>query len=167
MIEPFRRMDQRRNEEEARGAAEQRALEAGRTHQLELTRQPQARLDANRRKEARSQCDLLYTLHEIEIRDRFNRAALDAYMQKYMGDAESPETVEQRSAELRAIIHQHREKVAPTPKFRSIQELAVWFEQRKVEIEAVSDDRHRATLLVQLKERYSELTSQLLAEMTP
>lgn len=120
-----------------------------------------------RREDARAECELAYALAAPEIAARFSKQDFAEFATKYMTDKFSPESVEERAEQLKAIIRQHQEKVVPTPKFRSIQELAVWFEQRKAEIEAVSDARHRATLLVQLKERYSELTSQLLTEMTP
>ena len=120
-----------------------------------------------RREDARAACELAYALAAPEIAARFSKQDFTEFVTKYMTDKFPPESVEERAEQLNAIIRQHQEKVVPTPKFRSIQELAVWFEERKAEIEAVSDDRHRATLLVQLKERYSELTSQLLAEMTP
>ena len=120
-----------------------------------------------RREDARAACELAYALAAPEIAARFSKQDFIEFVTKYMTDKFPPESVEERAEQLKAIIRQHQEKVVPTPKFRSIQELAVWFEERKTEIEAVSDARHRATLLVQLKERYSELTSQLLAEMTP
>ncbi len=120
-----------------------------------------------RREDARAACELAYALAAPEIAARFSKQDFAEFATKYMTDKFPPESVEERAEQLKAIIREHQEKVVPTPKFRSIQELAVWFEERKTEVEAVSDARHRATLLVQLKERYSELTSQLLAELTP
>lgn len=53
----------------------------------------------------------------------------------------------------------------PAPKFRSLEDIARWFEEQKRQIDAVPDDRLRQTLLAKLKARYAELTTQFLEEM--
>ena len=149
--------------ERARPQREREAQESAAKAEVESRDKSAAQ---KRREDAGAACELAYALAAPEIASRFSKQDFAEFATKYMTDRFSPESVEERAEQLKAIIRQHQEKVVPTPKFRSIQELAVWFEQRKAEIEAISDARHRATLLVQLKERYSELTSQLLTEMT-
>ena len=169
-----RRAEERKAEEERRQRDAEwerdRPRREREAHEAALQAEAEARakgIAQKRREDARAACELAYALAAPEIDCRFSKQDFAEFATKYMTDRFSPEAVEERAEQLKAIIRQHQEKVVPTPKFRSIQELAVWFEQRKAEIEAVSDARHRATLLVQLKERYSELTSQLLTEMTP
>ena len=169
-----RRADERKAERERRQrdaewerTRPQREREARETAAKVETEAQTKSAAQKRREDARAVCELAYALAAPEIASRFSKQDFAEFATKYMTDRFPPESVEERAEQLRAIIRQHQEKVVPTPKFRSIQELAVWFEQRKAEIDAVSDARHRATLLVQLKERYSELTSQLLTEMTP
>ena len=127
-------------------------------------------LEANRRRaEARSQCELLYTVHECEIRERFSREALEAYMTKFMGDSESPQVVERRGTELKAVIQKHRASVGTAEKKpASISELAKWFIEEKARIEALPlDETMRATHVAHLNMRYAELSQEILESIRP
>ena len=90
------------------------------------------------------------------------------YMNKYMSETEPPETVERRAVELQAMIEKHCAAKGLTKTPRTIEELARWFLAEKELIEALPiDDRQRTTLVVQLKQRYSELSTELLSEISP
>jgi hypothetical protein len=60
---------------------------------------------------------------------------------------------------------QHKDHAQPPERFASLGDLTAWFEEQKQQIEACPDDRMRRTLLVQLKERYSELSAELLEQI--
>ena len=93
-----------------------------------------------RRKEARSQCELHFNLYEADIKDRFNRKMLHDYMDKYMGDSETAETVERRGIELRAQMERHREAVGLGDRPKSIDQLARWYLEERGRIEALPLD---------------------------
>ena len=156
---------QLRNEEWERMRPERERL----AKEAALLAEAQAKLRSagqKRREDARAACELAYAIVAPEIGNRFSKADFTAFVSKYMTDSFPPEQVEERAVQLKAIIQQHQEKIVPAQKFRSMQDLAVWFEQQKSQLEAISDVRMRSTLLVQLKERYSELTTQMLSELS-
>lgn len=160
----------------ARRKSEERKTERERRRQAaewERDRPQRERETANRvnaqkrRDDAKAACDALYALAAPEIGTRFSKQDYAEFVSKYMTDAFPPEVVEQRADQLKAIIRQHQERVEPPPCRKSLQELSAWFDERLSEIQSVPDERLRKTLVVQLKERYTELTSAMLAEMTP
>src|SRR5205085_12217408 len=111
-------------------------------------------------------CELLYSLYAPEIGGRYPKALFDAFMAKYMGDAHPPEYVEERAEQLRAMVQQHHEKVQPPLQFTTLAEVAAWFQEQKEQIDASPvDAQAKRVLLVQLKERYHELTSTLLEKL--
>jgi hypothetical protein len=118
-----------------------------------------------RREDARLVCELLYNLHAPDIGGRLRKAALDDFIKRHMGDERTPEYVEQRSQQLKGIIQQHLDRVRPSPKFTSIEEVARWFREQKQSIEALDvDDRVKKVHLAELSERYAEMTSRLMEE---
>ena len=127
------------------------------------------RQEANaRRKEARSKCELCFNLHEADIKDRFSRQMLQEYMTKYMGDSETPETVERRAEELRALIDGHREAVGLGDRPQSIDQLARWYLEEKGRIEALPLDAGlRDEHLAQLEIRYADLSQEILEKARP
>lgn len=121
-----------------------------------------------RREDARASCELLFGLHAAEIGNRFPREQFDAFVAKYMTDKHAPEDVERRAEQLRALIEQHREQVKPTPKFATIEDLARWFQEQKQRIESLPiEEKSKRMHLVELNQRYAELTSELLQKMKP
>lgn len=122
--------------------------------------------DQKRREDARAACELCYSLAAPEIGNRFSRTEFGDFVSKYMADSFPSEYVEERAVQLKTIIQLHQEKIVPAKKFSSIQDLTGWFEQQKAQIEAIPEAKQRSTLLVHLKERYLEMTDQLLSEMT-
>ena len=131
-------------------------------------RQLQMEQDSARRREARARCELLYSLHKFDIQDRFKRASLDEYMQKYMNDNEPPEAVERRAVELKAVIEKHCELKGISEKPQSIDQLALWFIDEKTRIEALPlDETMRATHIAHLNMRYAELSQEILESIRP
>lgn len=141
-----------RREAELRRAREQHAAQV----------RDQERRDRRRREDARSRCEALYHRHAPEIGARFTRYSFDDYARKYMGDGRDPDEVEERAAQLQAIILDHLERVRPAPTFRSLGDIAAWFEEQKRQLAALPDDRLRETMLARLKARYTELTTEFL-----
>ena len=118
-----------------------------------------------RRTDARADCEMLFQLYAIDISSRFPREALDEWIKKYMDDDQSPDDVEQRAEQLRKMIIHHREAVKPTPKFNSLSELAVWFQEQRAEIESLPvADRVRRMLFANLNIRNSELMNEFLGD---
>ena len=118
-----------------------------------------------RREDARAECDALYALAAPEIGTRFSKQEFSEFVSKYMTDSVLPEVVEERCEQLKGIIRHHWERIEP-PR-QSLKELSEWFEQRMKELESVPDEKLRKTLIVQLKVRYSDLTSTMLTEVSP
>lgn len=150
--------------ERTRPERERQAMEAA------LQEEARAKLRAaaqKRREDARAACELVYSVVEPEIGKRFSRNDFAQFVAKYMSDNFPPETVEERAEQLKGIIRQHENRSDSPPRERSVQDLATWFEEQKAIIESMPESRERATLLIQLRERYSELTSRLLSELSP
>jgi len=146
-------------------AYEREAPQRARQQQEAQRRANEEAAAQKRRDDARSQCVLLYSLYAPEIGKRMPQSVLDNFIGAYLGDNRSPEEVEQRARLLQETIHQHRERVEPPPKFKTLEDIVRWFEEQKRQINALPDDRLRQTLLARLKARYTELTTQLLEEM--
>lgn len=137
-------------------------------HEAALRAEAEARAKGaaqKRREDARSECDALYALAAPEINGRFNKQEFSEFVSKYMTDAVAPEVVEERAEQLKGIIQHHWERIEP-PR-QSLKELSEWFEQRMAELQSVSDERLRKSLIVQLKVRYTDLTTNMLSEMSP
>lgn len=153
-----------------RGLAEpaRRKAESLRFEQERATREEEVRStrrDQKRRETARSRCEVLYHLHAPEIGKRFTRPMFDDYLRKYMGDSRDPDEVEERAAQLEALLMDHVERVQPAPKFKSLEDIARWFEDQKRELAKLPDDKLRQTMLAKLKARYTEITTEFLEEM--
>lgn len=142
--------------------------------QLESDRQAQRAAefqkgDAQRRRsDARANCELLYGVHAPEIGSRFSRQDLDTWIKKHMADDQDPIVVERRGDQLRRLIEHHREQVKPTPRFATIEELARWFQEQKQRVESLPiEEKTKRMHLVELNQRYAELTGELLQKMKP
>ena len=92
----------------------------------------------------------------------------DNYVASFMGDEHPPEDAERREQELTAILQKHVEELNPPRELRTIEGLARWFQQQKERIEALPlDDRVKRLHLVNVNQRYAELTTKLLEELEP
>jgi hypothetical protein len=118
-----------------------------------------------RKRKVRAACERAYVLHEAEIKDRFKRSTFDDIMRKHLGDEHSPEYVEEQGKELLELIQLHRHKIEPPRKIKSLADAAAWFEEQKTQLELVSEDKLRRSLLVQLKQRYADLTTQMMDDI--
>ncbi len=157
--------EQRRRNAEWERDRPQREREA---HEAALRAETEARVKGTaqkRREDARAECDALFSFAAPEIGTRFSKQDFAEFVSKYMADAASPEVVEERGEQLKGIIRHHWERIEP-PR-QSLKELSEWFEQRMGELQSVPDERLRKTLIVQLKVRYSDLTSNMLTETSP
>ncbi len=138
------------------------------THEAALRTEAEARVKGTaqkRRDDARVECDALFSFAAPEIATRFSKQDFAEFVSKYMTDTLLPEVVEERAEQLKGIIRHHWERIEP-PR-QSLKELSEWFEQRMSELQSVPDERLRKTLMIQLKVRYSDLTSTMLSEMSP
>ncbi|MBC7817976.1 MAG: hypothetical protein IAG10_13880 [Planctomycetaceae bacterium] len=167
----FQTIAQRYSDLERRlGDVEVRRREAQLATQSAPSREREAATRVNaqkRREDARAECDALFALAAPVIGTRFSKQDYTEFVSKYMANTAPPEVVEERAEQLKAIIRQHQERVEPLPSRKSLQELSAWFEERMSELQSVPDERLRKTLIVQLKVRYSDLTSNMLSEMSP
>lgn len=117
-----------------------------------------------RRETIRAECEMLYARLRPEIGPRFNDAMLADFLQRHLHDGVPIEECEQRARQLQDMLREHLHKVAPPPQFRNLIELADWFQNQKRQLDSVTDERLRRTLLAQLSVRYAELTTQLLED---
>lgn len=170
-MEERRRRDQ--DEEHARQLRWQQEREAPVRRQEAEREEAEngAQAEAMRRREdARVGCELEYSLHAPDIKDRFSRADFDAYLNKYMTDKHSPDHVEERARQLKAIIDQHVQKIEPArnQKRKTLTELAQWFEETRTGIQAQAiPDNFKKAQLAQLNVRYQALVQEVLEEMQP
>ena len=124
--------------------------------------------EAMRREDARIACELLYTLREPEIHGRFPRERYREFVTKYLGDDKPVELVERRAAELQLLIQQHHAAVDPPEQLLTLSDLSHWYEEQKAMIENLSIATiYKQDFLVQLNERYSDLTARLMQSLAP
>lgn len=130
-------------------------------------RQSNGRLQ-RRKEDALAACELLYALYAPEISDRFSRSQFDDYASKFMSETHTAEVVEHRAKDLQQLILNHHDKANPPEKFHSLEELAKWYAQQKESIEGLAiQDSFKQDYLVQLNERYADLTQQVMENLTP
>ncbi len=122
--------------------------------------------DQRRRADARATCEFEYAINAPEIGGRFPKSEFDAFVNRYCSDQQQPEEVEQRAQQLLGIIEQHLNRSVP-PRPKSLGELAAWFEKQRADLTLISDEQTRRLMLIKLKERYDELSSQLLEDLAP
>ena len=126
------------------------------------------RTDARRREDARVACELLYNLYAAHLQDRFPQEAFDRFVQTYMTDEQPPDVVEQRAGQLQATIQQQYEQVNPPDNFTDLGQVARWYEKQKKKIERLGvHQSFKDDYLVQLNERYAELTQRVLEKQEP
>ncbi|HUY33185.1 MAG TPA: hypothetical protein VMV69_10415 [Pirellulales bacterium] len=162
---------QRLDKERRRGDDERKSL------QLEIQRDSDTRaqrqrmvaeLEKRQRLAARAQCELLYNLYKPLIASRFDKAALDEFMKKYMGDDQTPETVEKHGQQLCELIENHRREVEAPDDPTTIASVTEWMTAEQTRIEALPlDQRMKDELLRHLKIRYMKLAQDALKKATP
>tara|TARA_R110002111_G_scaffold164386_3_gene230570 strand:+ start:22774 stop:23700 length:927 start_codon:yes stop_codon:yes gene_type:complete len=111
---------------------QQQAAERRKKHQEDQQR---------RREEVRLQCQLLYDQHALELRDKLKPERLESYFYEYLSDQYSAEMVEKRGELLQEMIAQSlgREASGQT-NFNSLQEIALYFREQRMEIEKLEYD---------------------------
>jgi hypothetical protein len=121
-----------------------------------------------RRIEARSRGELAFSFFAPKLGKRFPRSMFDGYLEKYMNDSFSPEDVERRGRDLVQTLQRHVEAIEPPKKVRTLEDLAQWFTEKKEHIQHLPvDDKTKRFHLVELTQRYNELSSKLLEEIEP
>ncbi len=119
-------------------------------------------LAEQRREEARLRSELLYERHARQLASSFPRDRFEQFMERYMGEATSPDLVEQRELLLRETILDSLGK-SPAPKFSSMTELAEFFAARRLEIDALPHDEDaKDAYKVQLNKQEDEALRKLL-----
>lgn len=160
--------ERRRRDKEWERTRPQREEAERRKQEEDLRRQRQQKSASERRQEARSQCELVFNLHKIDIKSRFSRAMFDDYIKKFMSDVEEPETVERRGRELRDLLQKHYEQVGGRTQPTTVEQLANWFLNEKSRIASLPlEDELREEHLIQLQMRYSELSQSILENIHP
>lgn len=138
-----RRAEQRKAEREQRKT--NAAWEKGRPRREREARdavlraESEARLKGTAQKrceDARLRSELLYERHSQQLTAHFPRERFEQFLQRYMHDNLAPDEVEQREQWLKEAI---RESIgaenSQTPKFRSVVDIAAYFESRRQELE--------------------------------
>jgi hypothetical protein len=148
-----------------------------RRRQLELDQETKERLRKQRnideqnkcrRVAARAQCERLYRLCKHVIASRFDQAALDEWMRKYMADDQPPDVVEKHGEQLCGIIEQHRHEVGAPKQGSAIGLVTEWFLAEQARIESLPLDRRmKDELLRHLKIRYMKLAQDALKTAAP
>jgi hypothetical protein len=122
--------------------------------------------EAQRRIDARADCELFYDQHLEEVGKRFPREMFHSFMDKYMTDEQPVDAVERRAKELRRVIQFHRDSTKPPAKFQNVQEITNWFLHEKESLESLPiNEETRAEQLIWLEQRYSELTQTMLEKI--
>ena len=137
-----------------------------REHEREETRSKAQ--SQRRRTDARAAAALSFSLYAPKLGNRFTKEMFDKYVTDFMGDQHAPEDVERHGQELVSILEKHLQEIQPPKETRSVQDLARWYQEQKDDIESLPvDARTKRTHLVNLNERYTELTAKLLENMGP
>jgi hypothetical protein len=128
---------------------------AGRSHR---------QADSQRRRRARLKAELCYALHEPLLGDRFPRETFEDFLDRYLGDQNSPEDVEECGRELEILLREHAGAVQIVEPI-NLTELTRWLldEQQRIQAQEM-DERRRKTQLTGLNRRYTQLAEQLLEE---
>ncbi len=128
-----------------------------------------AKAEAQRRRtDARASAMLTYTTYAPKLGNRFTREMFDKYVSDFMGDQHAPEDVERRGQEVLSILERHVQEIQPPKETKSVEDLARWYQEQKDRIESLPmNARTKRTQLVDLNERYTELTTKLLENMGP
>jgi len=123
---------------------------------------------SRRRENARVSCELLYNLYAPDLTDRLPKETFQDFVGKYMGEDQPIDIVEERAAQLQTMIQQHYEQVNPPEKLTDLGRLVRWYEKQKKKIERLNvDPSYKEDYLVQLNERYADLTQRLLEKLEP
>ena len=122
--------------------------------------------EQNRRDKARADCLRLFLLLARDVKSRFTRKMFDEYASGYLSDNRPADDVEGHAEKLKLLMQQHYDKIEPPKKFRSLQDVACWFQSEKKNLEAIEDEKMRRSLIAKLNQRYAELTTQFFEEST-
>jgi len=121
-----------------------------------------------RRKDARAACELLFHRHAHVLNGRFSRETLADFMQKYMGDGQTADEVEERGRQLQETILQHVHQIVPPKAPYTIESLADWYKTTKQVVDTLPvEDRYKQAQLAQLNARYAELMQSLMESLRP
>lgn len=120
-----------------------------------------------RRQRARLKAELCYALHEPTIGMVFPRAIFEEFLNRYLGEQQDPESVEQNATELESMILQYVNSNTSPVVVQPVNllDLTQWLleeQQRIHELEA--DQEQRKTKLAGLTRRYTQLAERILEE---
>lgn len=127
----YQREAQERAEQFQRAEAERRRLES-----------QQLAEEQRRREQARFRCETLYDRHRVAIQNSIPWERVRGYLDSYLADTYPAAVVEQRADELERLISDCvREGGGLRQRFESLDQLALHFTQRKVEVTALGYDK--------------------------
>ncbi len=92
--------------------------------------------DLARGERARYQCQLLYDMHEYQIREKFPQEKLDRYFDEYMKDEFPAETIERRGQDLQTMIKSFVD--GDQPKQKSPEAITQYFEQQRTHLQSMN-----------------------------
>jgi hypothetical protein len=131
----------------------------------------QARIERGyqrRRDDARAQCELFFALHAPEIGKRFPRSKFDEFKNQYLTDYRPAEEVEQRAAQLLALMEEHLHKTGGNAGNDGIAKIAQWYFKEKAEVEKLPlSEEEKQDFFAGLEARFSKLQQDYLRSRQP
>lgn len=170
----YRRQQRRRDREQARQdriwqrAAPAREAEARRASQERELALQRKNVDHQRREDARFACERYFDRYRMKLAAKFPEERIEAYFARYLGDDQSVEEVERRSAELlgtlKELVAQEDDEDPKRPRFKSIMQLNEHFEEQVRCIEQSNFDAERKASMIAFLERDRDLAFRKLHE---
>ncbi len=117
-----------------------------------------------RRLKARLKAELCYTLHESTIGPALPRHMFEEFLEKYLGDQNHPEDVEENARELESIIFQYASNANPMMVHPiNLSDLTQWYMDEQKRIEGLeTDTSNKKSQLAGLTRRYTQLATQII-----
>ena len=148
-----------------RAASRQRMMERN-SSQDRMGTTTAAEVARQKRQQVRFICQLDYDQHARELEPVFPRQQLLEYFGSYLSDALPVEVVETNAGKLQDLIQRHLTRLGVTAVPRSLVQIQGWYDQQRQQIEALADEPLKNRLLVQLRTRFAELSTELLESPT-
>lgn len=160
----------RRRKATGRQASQERAREiAEREAEVEKRHQNDKAALAQRRRNAAIAAVLReFSLLTHQMGERFTQQMLDDYMSRFMSDAHPVEEVEAHRDQLVAMFRKHASEADEQSQLRTVEDLAVWYQDQQSRIKALPvDEQLKNVLTIRVNQRYQELSERLFDEMAP
>jgi hypothetical protein len=131
--------------------AREQVARAGREAEVKRVAESQAAADRKRRENAQLSCLWAFDRYSTGRGERIPRGRVQAYFDQYMSNAHSAEEVEERASQLKEILEEAGGTPGKKSAFSSLDDLAVHFQKKRLEIDALPyDEDTKETLLTSI-----------------